>query len=90
MNAHIPRSGHPQASFDHLAALTNSRISNGYLRIPAPPTADQPQPLLWSATTAIAASATAPGCAYADIAMAILARYGISIGPSPRQNHATR
>ena len=83
--------GHPQARFDHLAALTNCRITRGYLRIPCPAHGGtDPNLSLWVGEDAIAAKCHSAGCAYADIAIAILARYGISIGPGPgpRQHHA--
>ena len=90
MNGTYPPFGHPQARFDHLAALTSSRISSGYLRIPCPAHGGtNPNLTLWVNDDGIAARCHSAGCAYADIAMAILARYGISIGLGPRQDHAT-
>ena len=68
--------------FDHLAALTNSRISSGYLRIPCPAHGGtNPNLSLWIGDDAIAARCHSAGCSYADIAMAIETRYGISINP---------
>ena len=81
--------GHPQARFDHLASLTNCRITGGYLRIPCPAHGGtDPNLSLWVNDDGIAARCHSAGCSYADIAMAILARYGISIGPGLRQDHA--
>ena len=75
--------GHPQARFDHLAALTSSRISSGYLRIPCPAHGGtNPNLSLWVNDDGIAAKCHSAGCSYADIAMAIETRYGISINPT--------
>ena len=88
-NGTYPPFGHPQARFDHLAALTSSRIRSGYLRIPCPAHGGtDPNLALWVNDGGIAARCHSAGCAYADIAMAIETRYGISIGPGPRQHHA--
>ena len=87
-NGTYPPSGPPQARFDHLAALTNCRISNGRLRIPCPAHGGtDPNLALWVGGDAIAAKCHSADCSYADIAMAILARYGISIGRGLRQDH---
>ena len=73
MNGTYSPFGHPQARFDHLAALTNCRITGGYLRIPCPAQGGtDPNLSLWVSDDAIAAKCHSAGCAYADIAMAIL------------------
>ena len=72
----------PHFVLDHLAALTQSRISRGYLRIPCPAHGGtNPNLSLWVNDDGIAARCHSAGCAYADIAMAIETRYGISINP---------
>ena len=81
-NGTYPPFGHPQARFDHLASLTNCRITGGYLRIPCPAHGGtNPNLALWVNDGGIAAKCHSAGCAYADIAMAIETRYGISINP---------
>ena len=73
MTARTPRiSTHaesPHTILDHLAALTQSRISNGYLRIPCPAHGGtNPNLALWVNDDGIAARCHSAGCSYADIA----------------------
>ena len=80
--AHTPPSDTPKPVFDHLSALTNCRITDGYLPDPLPrPRGTNPNLALWIGDDGIAARCHSAGCAYADIAMAIETRYGISINP---------
>ena len=77
-----PHAESPHTTLDHLAALTNSRISRGYLRIPCPAHGGtNPNLALWVNGDGIAARCHSAGCSYADIARATLDRYGISINP---------
>ena len=77
-----PHAESPHTTLDHLAALTNSRISRGYLRIPCPAHGGtNPNLALWVNDDGIAARCHSAGCSYADIARATLDRYGISINP---------
>ena len=83
------REGRMTTRIFDLAALTNSRISNGYLRIPCPAHGGtDPNLSLWVNDDGIAARCHSAGCSYADIARAIETRYGISIGTGLRQDHA--
>ena len=88
-----PHAESPHTTLDHLAALTNSRISRGYLRIPCPAHGGtNPNLALWANGDGIAARCHSAGCSYADIARATLDRYGISINPrryhdNPRRYH---
>ena len=87
----------PHTTLDHLAALTNCRISSGRLRIPCPAHGGTNSNLaLWVNDDGIAARCHSAGCSYADIAAATLDRYGISINPrryhdnpSPLANRTT-
>ena len=75
-----PHTESPHTTLDHLAALINSRISSGYLRIPCPAhSGTNPNLALWVNDGGIAARCHSAGCSYADIAAAILDRYGTSI-----------
>ena len=93
-----PHAESPHTTLDHLAALTQSRISSGYLRIPCPAHGGtNPNLALWVNDGGIAARCHSAGCSYADIAAAILARYGTSINrreyqgsPSPTAASARR
>ena len=77
-----PHTESPHTTLDHLAALTNSRTSRGYLRIPCPAHGGTNSNLaLWVNGDGIAARCHSAGCSYADIAKAIEDRYGISINP---------
>ena len=77
-----PHTESPYTTLDHLAALTHSRISRGYLRIPCPAHGGtNPNLALWVNDEGIAARCHSAGCSYADIARATLDRYGISINP---------
>ena len=78
----------PHTTLDHLAALTNSRISRGYLRIPCPAHGGtNPNLALWVNGDGIAARCHSAGCSYADIARATLDRYGVSINPRRYQGN---
>ena len=77
-----PHAESPHTTLDHLAALTQSRISSGYLRIPCPAhSGTNPNLALWVNGDGIAARCHSAGCSYADVARATLGRYGISINP---------
>ena len=77
-----PHTQSPHTTLDYLAALTNSRISSGRLRIPCPAHGGtNPNLALWVNDDGIAARCHSAGCSYADIAQAIETRYGISINP---------
>ena len=77
-----PHTQSPHTTLDYLAALTNSRISSGRLRIPCPTHGGtNPNLALWVNDDGIAARCHSTGCSYADIAQAIETRYGISINP---------
>ena len=77
-----PHTQSPHTIIDYLAALTNSRISSGRLRIPCPAHGGaNPNLALWVNDDGIAARCHSAGCSYADIAAAIETRYGISINP---------
>ena len=77
-----PHTQSPHTTIDYLAALTNCRISSGYLRIPCPAHGGTNTNLaLWVNGDGIAARCHSAGCSYADIAKAIENRYGISINP---------
>ena len=76
-----PHAESPHTTLDHLAALTNCRISSGYLRIPCPAHDGTNSNLaLWVNQGGIAARCHSAGCSYRDIAQAIEAKFGISIG----------
>ena len=80
-----PHTQSPHTTLDHLAALTSSRISSGYLRIPCPAHGGtNPNLALW-VNDGIAARCHSAGCSYTDIARAIEDRYGIAI--NPKRNH---
>ena len=82
-----PHAESPHTTLDHLAALTQSRISSGYLRIPCPAhSGTNPNLALWVNNDGIAARCHSAGCSYADIAAAILDRYGTSINPKRYYN----
>ena len=81
-----PHTQSPHTTLDHLAALTQSRITRDRLRIPCPAHDGTNSNLaLWVNQGGIAARCHSAGCSYADIAKAIEDRYGISI--NPRQYH---
>ena len=83
-----PHAESPHTTLDHLAALTQSRISSGYLRIPCPAhSGTNPNLALWVNNDGIAARCHSAGCSYADIAAAILDRYGTSINPKRYHNN---
>ena len=78
----------PHTTLDHLAALTQSRISSGYLRIPCPAhSGTNPNLALWVNNDGIAARCHSAGCSYADITAAIQDRYGTSINPKRYHNN---
>ena len=77
-----PHGQSPHTTIDYLAALTQSRVSSGYLRTPCPAHGGtNPNLALWVNDDGIAARCHSAGCPYADIAAAIETRYGISINP---------
>ena len=89
----------PHTTLDHLATLTQSRITRDRLRIPCPAHGGTNSNLaLWVNQGGIAARCHSAGCSYADIAKAIENRYGISINPrhttttptTPRPTNARR
>ena len=83
-----PHAESPHTTLDHLAALTQSRISSGYLRIPCPAhSGTNPNLALWVNNDGIAARCHSAGCSYADIAAAIQDRYGTSINPRRYHNN---
>ena len=85
-----PHAQFPHTTIDYLAALTQSRISSGYLRIPCPAHGGtNPNLALWVNDDGIAARCHSAGCSYADIAAAIETRYGISINPRGYHNNPT-
>ena len=85
-----PHAESPHTTLDHLAALTNCRISSGYLRIPCPAHDGTNSNLaLWVNQAGIAARCHSAGCSYADIAKAIEDHYGISINPRRYHDNPT-
>ena len=85
-----PHTQSPHTTIDYLAALTNCRISSGYLRIPCPAHDGTNSNLaLWVNGDGIAARCHSAGCSYADIAKAIEDRYGISINPRRYHDNPT-
>ena len=85
-----PHTQSPHTTIDYLAALTNCRISSGYLRIPCPAHGGTNTNLaLWVNDEGIAARCHSAGCSYADIAKAIEDRYGISINPRRYHDNPT-
>ena len=83
-----PHAESPHTTLDYLAALTNSRISSGYLRIPCPAHGGtNPNLALWVNQGGIAARCHSACCSYADIAKAIEDRYGTSINPRRYQGN---
>ena len=80
----------PHTTLDYLAALTNCRISSGYLRIPCPAHGGtNPNLALWVNQGGIAARCHSASCSYTDIARAIEDRYGTSINPRRYQGNST-
>ena len=78
-----PHTQSPHTTLDYLAALTNCRISSGYLRIPCPAHGGtNPSLSLWVNRdgNGIGARCHSAGCSYAEIAAAIADHLGISIG----------
>ena len=85
-----PHTQSPHTTIDYLAALTNCRISSGYLRILCPAHGGINTNLaLWVNDEGIAARCHSAGCSYADIAKAIEDRYGISINPRRYHDNPT-
>ena len=85
-----PHAESPHTTLDHLAALTQSRISSGYLRVPCPAHDGTNSNLaIWVNGDGIAARCHSAGCSYADIAKAIEDRYGISINPRRYHDNPT-
>ena len=80
----------PHTILDHLAALTQSRITRDRLRIPCPAHGGtNPNLALWVNQGGIAACCHSAGCSYADIAKAIEDHYGISINPRRYHDNPT-
>ena len=76
-----PHAESPHTTLDHLAALTQSRITRDRLRIPCPAhDGTNPNLELKVAGNRISATCFSQGCSYRDIAQATLAKFGISIG----------
>ena len=81
-----PHTQSPHTTIDYLAALTNCRLSSGYLRIPCPAHGGtNPNLALWAEDDGIGVKCHSAGCSYAEIATAIRAAYGISIDHSSRR-----
>ena len=88
-----PHTESPHTRLDRLATMANARITRDRLRIPCPAHGGtNPNLELKVASDRIAAVCYSQGCSYADIAKAIEAKYGISIGRGNRseQLHAAR
>ena len=72
---------HPYTRLDHLAVLAGARITRDRLRIPCPAHGGtNPNLELRVAGDLISANCFSQGCSYKDIAQAIEAKFGISIG----------
>ena len=85
-----PHSESPYTRLDHLAILANARITRGRLRIPCPAHGGtNPNLELKVAGDRISAVCYSQGCSYRELALAIEARYGISIGRSHHQEQNT-
>ena len=75
-----PHTQSPHTTLDHLAALTNTRPSGRYLRIPCPAHGGTNLNLsLWVSADGIGAKCHSVGCSYADITAAIADQFGISV-----------
>ena len=86
-----PHAESPHTTLDQLAALTQSRISSGYLRIPCPAhSGTNPNLALWAEDDGIGAKCHSAGCSYAEIATAVKAAYGIPISHRYRPEVPTR
>jgi hypothetical protein len=76
-----PHAESPHTTLDHLATLTQSRITRDRLRIPCPAHGGtNPNLELKVAGNRISAVCFSQSCSYRDIAQAIEAKFGISIG----------
>ena len=76
-----PHLDHPHTRLDQLAILANVRITRDRLRIPCPAHGGtNPNLELKVAGDRISAVCFSQGCSYRDIAQAIEAKFGISIG----------
>ena len=76
-----PHLDHPHTRLDQLAILANVRITRERLRIPCPAHGGtNPNLELKVASDRISAVCFSQGCSYRDIAQAIEAKFGISIG----------
>ena len=85
-----PHSESPYTRLDYLAILANARITRGRLRIPCPAHGGtNPNLELKVAGDRISAVCYSQGCSYREIAQAIEAKYGISIGRSHHQEQNT-
>ena len=76
-----PHLDHPHTRLDQLAILANVRITRDRLRIPCPAHGGtNPNLELKVAGNRISAVCFSQSCSYRDIAQAIEAKFGISIG----------
>ena len=76
-----PHPDHPHTRLDQLAVLAGARITRDRLRIPCPAHGGaNPNLELKVASDRISAVCFSQGCSYRDIAQAIEAKFGISIG----------
>ena len=76
-----PHPEHPQTRLEQLATLAGTRITRDRLRIPCPAHGGtNPNLELKVASDRISAVCFSQGCSYRDIAQAIEAKFGISIG----------
>ena len=83
-----PHSEAPRTRLDRLATLANARITRDRLRIPCPAHGGtNPNLELRADDDRISAVCYSQGCSYREIALAIEARYGISIGRGHSQEH---
>ena len=80
---------HPHTRLDQLAILANVRITRDRLRIPCPAhSGTNPNLELKVAGDRISAVCFSQGCSYRDIAQAIEAQFGISIGRGHNEEKA--
>ena len=83
-----PHTDHPHTRLDRLATLANVRVIRDRLRIPCPAHGGTNLNLaLWVNDDRISATCFSQGCSYRDIALAIEAKYGVSIGRGDRSEH---
>ena len=85
-----PHFDHPHTRLDQLAILAGARITRNRLRIPCPAHGGtNPNLELKVAGDRISAVCFSQGCSYRDIAQAIEAKFGISIGRGHNQEEKT-